>query len=79
MFTKLKAALATFFGRGETEIHALVDAAVADAAPLLDTFRTTLLADVEKLLADAKVDEGKLAALVAAEVAKVLSNAPAAS
>jgi len=79
MFTKLKAALATFFNRGETEIHAVVDAAVQDAAPLLDTFRTTLLADVEKLLADAKLDEGKLASVVAAEVAKVISSTPAAS
>jgi len=79
MFAKLKSALVAFFGRSETEIHAVVDAAVQDAAPLLDGFRTTLLADVEKLLADAKVDEGKLAALVAAEVAKVIGNTPAAS
>jgi hypothetical protein len=77
MFAKLKAALANLLGQGEAEVHAVVDALVADAQPMLAEFRATLLADVEKLIATAKVDEAKLAAEVAAEVAKLTGGTPA--
>lgn len=70
MFAKLKAALAALLGRSEAEVHTVVAAFEQDMLPLLDDFRT-------KLVAELKVDEAKLAKFVAAEVAKILGNQPA--
>lgn len=67
MFAKLKSALAALLGRSEAEVHDLVTALEQDAVPMLDDFRT-------KLVAELKVDEQKLAAFVAAEVAKILGQ-----
>jgi hypothetical protein len=49
----IKAVIARVFGIGQADAHELVDAAIADAAPILAQARDALTADVKAL-----VDQG---------------------
>ncbi|RCH70461.1 hypothetical protein DT019_02950 [Streptomyces sp. SDr-06] len=64
--------LSRFASIGKADIEQVVTAVEEHLAPLLDQARTELLADLQKLIADMKTDEAKLAA----EIAKLLGNAP---
>jgi hypothetical protein len=74
-FASIKAAISHLFGVEEAKAHTLVEAVVADAAPILDQFKTQVSdliaeghADVAKLLtdglADVKADLAEIKALL---------------
>ncbi|MBX7464955.1 hypothetical protein K1Y80_02515 [Streptomyces sp. MAG02] len=74
---RLHAFLNRFISVGKTDVENVIIGIEEHLTPLIDQARADLLADVRSLLADARVDEQKLAAAVAAEVPKLLGNTPA--
>ncbi|MDJ0342274.1 hypothetical protein QMK19_03610 [Streptomyces sp. H10-C2] len=73
----LHALISRFTSIGRKDVEDIVQAVEGHLVPLLEVARTRLVADVEAIVAEVKVDEQALAKLVATEVAKLLSNAPA--
>lgn len=65
--------LSRFASIGKADVEQVVTAVEEHLASLLDQARSELLADLQKLIADMKADEAKLAA----EVAKLLGHTPA--
>ncbi|MFD7016122.1 hypothetical protein [Streptomyces sp. NPDC059928] len=74
---RLHAFLNRFISVGKNDVENVIMGVEEHLAPLIAQARTELLADVKALYAEAKVDEQKLATLVAAEVAKLLGHTPA--
>lgn len=73
-FTNLKSEIVTVFHRSETEAHALVTALEADLQPVAADFEAKV---VKAAVAAGQIDFEAFAKAVAAEVAKILGNAPA--
>lgn len=67
-FASIKAVLAHVFGIGEDKAHSLVEAVIADTAPVFNQLRTDIVADVAKLSAEAKADAGALYAEALSDV-----------
>ena len=76
-FTNLKAEIVKVFHRSETEAHALVTALEADLQPVAADFEAKVVKAVEAAVAAGQIDFEAFAKAVAAEVAKILGNAPA--
>lgn len=76
-FTNLKSEIVTVFHRSETEAHALVTALEADLQPVAADFEAKVVKAVEAAVAAGQIDFEAFAKAVAAEVAKILGNAPA--
>ncbi|MEV5944432.1 hypothetical protein [Streptomyces sp. NPDC051994] len=77
---RLHALISRFATIGKADVEEVVAAAESHLLPVIEQARAEIVADLGHLIAEAKVDEQKLAAAVAAEVAKLLNHpaAPAA-
>lgn len=73
---RLHAFLNRFASIGKTDVEQVVTAVEEHVAPFVEQARTELLADIKALYAEAKADEKKLAAEIAAELNKLFGNAP---
>ncbi|MFE4867716.1 hypothetical protein [Streptomyces sp. NPDC056682] len=74
---RLHSLLSRFTSIGKADVEEVVAAAESHLLPVIEQVRAELVADLGQLLAEAKVDEQKLATMVAAEVAKLLGHTPA--
>jgi hypothetical protein len=74
-FASIKAALVHLFGVEEGKAHSLVEAVLADAAPVLSQLRADIAADAAKLAGEARTDAealyGEALADLKAEIAAV--------
>ncbi|MFC1418587.1 hypothetical protein [Streptacidiphilus cavernicola] len=59
-FASIKTALVHLFGIEETRAHALVEAVITDALPVLQQARQDITNDVVKLVGEAKADGAAL-------------------
>ncbi|MDR3082107.1 MAG: hypothetical protein LBV60_14485 [Streptomyces sp.] len=74
---RLHALLSRFTSIGKADVEEVVAAAESHLLPVIEQVRAEIVADLGQLIAEAKVDEQKLAKAIAAEVAALLGHAPA--
>jgi hypothetical protein len=74
---RLHAFLNRFVSVGKTDVEEVVAAAESHLLPVIEQARAEIVADLGHLLDEAKIDEQKLAAEVAAAVAALLGHTPA--
>ena len=74
---RLHAFLNRFVSVGKTDVENVITGVEEHLAPIVEQARTELLADIKALYAEAKADEQKMAAEIAAELAKLFGNPPA--
>lgn len=72
---RLHALLNRFASIGKADVEEVVVAAESHLMPLFDNLRDELGADIKQLIQEARVDEAKLVAAIAAEVDKLLHPA----
>jgi hypothetical protein len=74
---RLHALLSRFTSIGKADVEEVVAAAESHLLPVIEQARAEIVADLGQLLAEAKVDEAKLASEIAAAVAALLGHTPA--
>lgn len=72
LFGMLKKVLVEVFNFGHSEAHKIAQA----VDPVLDEFRSLLISEIRTLIADARLDEAAIAAIVSAELNKFLGSTP---
>lgn len=68
--------LSRFASIGKTDVENVIKGVEEHVAPFVEQARTELLADIKALYAEARADEQKMAAEIAAELNKLFGNAP---
>lgn len=69
--------LSRFASIGKTDVENVIKSVEEHVAPFVEQARTELLADIKALYAEARVDEKKMAAEIAAELSKLFGSTSA--